>query len=347
MGILETTYGHDRVQRALIQALLRGSLPSQLLFVGPEGVGKKRMAWGLAERLLCLNPSMQGQACGACPSCLKINSGFHESVLFVEPEKNLIKLEKAREIQDFLNLSHDDKARIVIVDDIHCFNPQASNSLLKLVEEPPPKTYFFFITHRWTQVLPTIRSRTTKVSFSPLSDQELSRWADKTNEANLIRIARGSVKELLNQKQEEATLVREEAYQIFHQFFSDRSYLMLGTWRDLVKDKDKLILFIRYWLFSLHEYLAYKSVHANLNTNTLSASTEVKGSPDIKQEGSLLPHLKGLLNYRDEVVWSLWEKGLALESGILGHRDPVLLLEEWLLTTEVIQAEGGHHEFMG
>lgn len=347
MGILKTVYGHDRVQGVLVQAFLRGALPSQLLFVGPEGIGKKRVAWGMAELLLCAHTnthnhnhsnvnatvavpaSAPGQACGRCPSCIKIHSGFHESVLMIEPEKNLIKLEKAKEIQDFLSLSHDDRARIVIVDDAHSLNPQASNSLLKLTEEPPAKTYFFFITHRWAQVLPTIRSRTTKISFNPLSDHDLSRWADPTEEAQLIRFARGSVKELLNQKQEEASAVRAEAYELFQQFFSQPSYLILGSWREVVKDKDKLILFIRYWLLSLHEYLSQKSLQ-----------------PDLKNGEVLAPHLRGLLNYRDEVVWSLWERGLTLEAGILGHRDPVLLLEEWLLTNEMIQRKGINNELV-
>lgn len=345
MGILNTVYGHDRVQGVLVQSFLRGTLPSQLLFVGPEGVGKKRMAWGMAQLLLCANTNTNdtitanattttnvatsGQACGRCSSCIKIHSGFHESVLLIEPEKNLIKLERAKEIQDFLSLSHDDKARIVMVDDAHTLNPQAANSLLKLIEEPPAKTYFFFITHRWAQVLPTIRSRTTKISFNPLSDQDLSRWADPTKEAELIRLARGSVKELLSQKQEEASAIRTEAYELFQQFFSQPSYLILGSWREVVKDKDKLMLFIRYWLISLHEYLSQKSLQ-----------------PDLKNGEILAPHLRGLLNYRDEVVWSLWERGLTLEAGILGHRDPVLLLEEWLLTSEMIQRKGINNELM-
>lgn len=337
MGILKTVHGHDRVQEALIQAWRRGSLPSQLLLVGPEGVGKKLMAWGMAQLLLCaratapasISSSSSGEACGCCPSCLKVQSGFHESVLLIVPEKNLIKLEKAKEIQDFLSLSHDDQARIVIVDEAHTLNPQAANSLLKLIEEPPAKTYFFFITHRWAQMLPTIRSRTTKISFNPLSDQDLARWADPQTEVELLRLARGSVKELLNQKQEEATTIRAEAYGLFQQFFSNPSYLILGTWREAVKDKDKLMLFIRYWLMSLHEYLTQKSLH-----------------PELKNGETLAPHLRGLLNYRDEVVWSLWERGLNLEAGVLGHRDPVLLLEEWLITSEMIQRKGIHNELV-
>jgi len=318
LGILETTYGHDFVRASLLQALARGALPSQLLLVGPEGIGKKRMAWGLVEVLLCENRSSPHRlplsACGRCASCSKINSGFHENVLFLEPEKNLIKLEKAKEVQDFLSLAHDGEARVVIVDDAHCFNPQASNALLKLVEEPPPRTYFFFITHRWAQVLPTIRSRATKIPFRSLSDQELARWGDGNKDAELIRLARGSVKALLEQKQEGATQIRNEAYDIFRQFFSDPRYLVLGSWRDLVKDKDKLILFIRYWLMSLHDYLTQKNKQEGKNDSL-----------------SLPPHWCGLPHYGDEELWTLWEGGLSLESGVLGHRDPVLLIEEWFM----------------
>lgn len=306
MGILESTVGHHRNQVALIKALIDGRLPSQFLFVGPEGVGKKRFAWGLAEIFLCQRPPEPGRACGLCASCIKIRSGFHESVLFIEPEKNLIKLEKAREIQDFLALAQAGGVRVVIVDNAHTLNPQASNALLKVFEEPPPNTYFFFITHRWTQVLPTIRSRATRVAFGPLSSVELEKWSDGRPE--LLTLARGSLKELLEQKQEDRQELRQEAMTLWEKFFTQKDFLVLGDWREALKDRDKLLLLSRYWLVNLHSLMT-KRVVAGSATNEVNL----------------------LASMTDDELWDLWDRGLKLEGGLLGHRDPILLMEEWLL----------------
>ncbi len=312
MGLLETTKGNDHLRKTLLNALLHGQLPTQLLFVGPEGVGKKRVAWGLAEILLCLERKNEVLvACGHCSSCIKIQSGFHENILFIEPEKNLIKLEKAEEIQDFLSLAHDQRARIVIVNDAHALNAQASNSLLKVFEEPPPQTYFFFITHRWMQVLPTIRSRATKIPFSPLSDNDLLSWCNTPQERELLRQARGSVKELLSQKEEEQIHGRQDAHLMFKKFFSEKDYFLLGNWREEIKDKDKLILFIRHWMFLLRDIFF----------------APVSGGTPSK----ILAELPALQSLTFDELWDLWDRGLTLEMGVLGHRDPVLLIEEWLI----------------
>ncbi len=310
MGILESTLGHHRIQEALIGALLNGRLPAQFLFVGPEGIGKKRFAWGVAEVLLCQRPPEPGKACGLCSSCIKIRSGFHESVLLIEPEKNLIKLDKARDIQDFLSLAQEGGARVVIVDDAHALNAQASNSLLKIFEEPPPNTYFFFITHRWTQVLPTIRSRATRVAFAPLRSGDLARWSE--GDAELERLSRGSVKELLSQKEPDRKEQREEAYGLLHRFLSEKDFVVLGDWRESLKDRDKLLLFSRFWLLGIRDFFLWRSQS--------SAGTV-----------SLPAYLQGLGAYSEDELWGLWERGLNLESGLLGYRDPVLLIEEWLL----------------
>lgn len=312
MGILETTVGHGRQQKALTQAWLEGCLPSQFLFVGPEGIGKKRFAWGLAELLLCERPPEPGKTCGLCSSCIKIRSGFHESVLFLEPDKNLIKLERAKDIQDFLSLAYDGKARVIIVDDAHALNAQASNSLLKVFEEPPAHVYFFLITHRWTQVLPTIRSRATRVAFSPLNEADLARWAD--GDQSLIRLARGSVKELLHLKDPQSKEWCQEAQLLLQRLLTEENFLVLGDWRDAIKDRDKLLSLSRYWLILLRDYF----------TERLTVD-----SGDGRE--AMVSPLKGLSSFTDSDLWEFWDRSLQLESGLLGHRDPVLLLEEWLL----------------
>lgn len=88
---------------------------------------------------------------------------------------------------------------------------------------------------------------------------------------------------------------------------------MLGDWREAVKDRDKLLLLTRYWLLILRDYFWHQA----------KALTG--------QKCEIPVYLAGLQAFSQDDLWSLWERGLNLEAGLLGHRDPVLLIEEWLI----------------
>lgn len=88
-------------------------------------------------------------------------------LLSIEPENGLIKLEAAGRIQSFLSLSKVTPARAIVVSEAQTLNPQVTNAILKVVEEPPPDTYFFFLTPEVSQVLPTLRSRLQVLRLPP------------------------------------------------------------------------------------------------------------------------------------------------------------------------------------
>ncbi len=104
-------------------------------------------------------------------------------VLLIEPDGPAIKLEAAHKINDFLSLSRLTKARVIIVVDAHLLNAQATNALLKIVEEPPPGTHFLFLTPEVSQLLPTLRSRVQVIRLRPeprVLDEELFELRDST-----------------------------------------------------------------------------------------------------------------------------------------------------------------------
>jgi DNA polymerase III delta prime subunit len=137
----------------LIQSLFQsGRLPHGILVCGDGGA---EFGWAAAQTLLCDNRN----ACGTCGPCLRIVSRQSEAVLQVEPEKGVIKLEQAARINQFLALGRMTRARIIVVHEAHLLNVQATNAILKLVEEPPEDTYFFFVAPDPGLLLPTLRSR--------------------------------------------------------------------------------------------------------------------------------------------------------------------------------------------
>ncbi|MFN3544903.1 MAG: DNA polymerase III subunit delta' [Thiobacillus sp.] len=158
--------------------LLAGrSRPAQaLLLAGPRGVGKGELARAWAQALLCEAPTDDG-ACRACPACHWFEHGSHPDFLHVtlqekttkEGETRMataIEVDQARAAVDFVQLStYRAGRRVVLVDPADTLNLAAANALLKVLEEPPLNTVFVLVSDQPRRLLPTIRSRCTRVDL--------------------------------------------------------------------------------------------------------------------------------------------------------------------------------------
>ena len=164
----------------LAGAVRRDSLPPALLFSGPEGVGKRRVAIALAQALNCPAASAHGaleiDACGVCPTCQRIARGVHPDVHIVEPgEIGNIKVDQVRDVVDRAGYRpFEGRRRVVIIDQADALIAQAQNALLKTLEEPPAGSVFLLVTARPDVLLPTVRSRCPQLRFQPLADDEVA-----------------------------------------------------------------------------------------------------------------------------------------------------------------------------
>lgn len=176
--------GHRRVVAVLARSIARGSLPPSLMFAGPEGVGKRKLALSVAQAVNCTTPRLSGtsedaleiDACGTCPSCQRIARGTHPDVLVVEPgATGTIKVDQVRDIVDRAAFRpFEGRRRVVIVDDADAMVAQAQNALLKTLEEPPAASSFLLVTARPDSMLATVRSRCPQLRFRPLSIEEVA-----------------------------------------------------------------------------------------------------------------------------------------------------------------------------
>src|SRR4051812_15628421 len=155
--IFEKINGHDQQIRALTEAVTKNRLPQSLLFVGPSGIGKKLVALGLAQVLVCerRKPS-ETKACGECGPCVRVARQSSEDLLFIEPQGASIKIEQAHEILRFISLRRLGRARVIIINEAQLLGPQAGNALLKSLEEPPGETFFILVTQNSGAILTTI-----------------------------------------------------------------------------------------------------------------------------------------------------------------------------------------------
>jgi DNA polymerase-3 subunit delta' len=173
--------GHDDVVEQFRRALVRGRLASSFLFAGPAGVGKRTFALKLAQGLLCqTRPEEALDPCGTCPSCVQIAALTHPDLALVAKpaDKSFIPVEVFigdREHRRREGLCHDiamkpslGGRKIAVIDDADYLNAEGANSLLKTLEEPPPRSVLFLIGTSPAKQLPTIRSRCQLIRFGPL-----------------------------------------------------------------------------------------------------------------------------------------------------------------------------------
>lgn len=206
-------HGHDEVVERFRRALKRRRLASSFLFAGPAGIGKRSMAVKLAQALLCATrPEEDLDPCGHCPACVQVAAGTHPDldVVAKPDDRSLIPLELLigdKEHRGRQGLCHkislkpyQGGRKIAIVDDADLLNPEGANSLLKTLEEPPPRSVLILIATSPAKQLPTIRSRCQLVRFRPLPPEVVAELLisrglvqDPHQAQRLARYAEGSL----------------------------------------------------------------------------------------------------------------------------------------------------------
>jgi DNA polymerase-3 subunit gamma/tau len=161
--------GQSAVVKTIVNALRRNKLSHALLFAGIKGTGKTTLARIVAKALNCqnINPE-EYEPCNQCQSCVEIMKGIHVDVLEIDAASNR-GIDQIREIIDALKYAPaKGKAKVYIIDEAHMLTKEASNALLKSLEEPPSHVYFILATTEPNRLPPTILSRCQRYEFRRL-----------------------------------------------------------------------------------------------------------------------------------------------------------------------------------
>ena len=179
-------------------ALKKDRLSHAYLFTGIKGVGKETTARAFILHLFC--EKNRDNPCKECKSCRKVSKGVHPDILELSPEKREITIKQVREVINFLKYAPLEASyKVILIKDAEKLNPEASNALLKSLEEPPEYALFILLTENFTQLLPTIVSRTQVVRFRSLPEgfiaEELKKkyWLEEEIALTLARVAQGSL----------------------------------------------------------------------------------------------------------------------------------------------------------
>ena len=206
--LLREMVGQDRAIAMLQRAVASGRLAHACLFDGPESVGKRSAALGLAHALCCTEAP--GLGCGTCDACRRIEAGRHPDVLALAPSAQQYVIDQAREVVALASTRpHEAPARILILDRADALNPSSANCLLKTLEEPFPGNHLLLVTSAPDRLLATIRSRTQRVRFAALQPAALveiamRRGATRAQAETAASLAGGQVGRLVQALESEA-----------------------------------------------------------------------------------------------------------------------------------------------
>lgn len=177
--------GHEWATQQLSATIRAGTVAQAYLFSGSPGLGKSLLALRLAQALNCEQAS--GEPCLACRSCRRIERGNHPDVRVAgmasqaaglkaeeAARQKELKIATVREWQRDISLRpYEGRHRVLILHDAERLNEEASNAMLKTLEEPPTYATIILVANS-TDLLPTIVSRCRVLRLRPLARRQVA-----------------------------------------------------------------------------------------------------------------------------------------------------------------------------
>ncbi len=211
-------YGHEREIEILRRAIVNDRTAHAYVFAGPEGVGKRLVAFTLAKVLNC-ERAEKDDFCGRCSDCVQMDEMTHMNLFYTEPVDGVIRIDTIRELQGVLRYRAIRGRKVAIVDGADRMGRACANAFLKTLEEPPPDSMVILISSKPADLLPTVLSRCQRINFSILSEDtvfRILREKEGLNDRDARRIAvlsSGSMSLALKNMDVEAHARRKELLQ--------------------------------------------------------------------------------------------------------------------------------------
>ena len=290
--------GQNEAQAFFLRAYQTDTLHHAFILSGPEGVGKATLAYKIARFLLAADDKKKSDytsldIAANSPVFQQVANGSHPDLMvierdFIETDKKkiisaikhgeamddaelanlkrsaFIRVDDVRKINDFLaKTSFNDGWRVVIIDSADDMNQNASNALLKILEEPPARTILLLISHNTGELLPTIRSRCARLPIHALDEVTvaslLRRYRPDLNSAmvqKLTQMSNGSIGRAILYADTDAVDIYEEMCAILCAGNRYSMSKLLDFAAEMAKDADKFAILQGLILQFLKEHIS-------------------------------------------------------------------------------------------
>jgi len=184
--------GQQHVTETLKNAIKNDRVAHAYIFSGARGVGKTTAARILAKALNCVKGPTP-QPCGECDSCREIAAGTSLDVIEIDAASNR-GIDQIRELREMVRYAPAaSRSKVVILDEAHMLTGEASNALLKTLEEPPDRVIFVMATTQPEDLVDTIRSRSQHFHFRALAFGEIAGRLEEIAKKEGLKIEAGAM----------------------------------------------------------------------------------------------------------------------------------------------------------
>ncbi|MDX8047515.1 DNA polymerase III subunit delta' [Gracilibacillus sp. S3-1-1] len=161
------------VSKMVMNSIKKSRISHAYLFHGDKGTGKYELAQLFAMSIFCKERTTV-DPCHQCSDCRRIKSGNHPDLHIITPDGASIKKEQILHLQkEFTYTGLESNKKVYIIEQAEKMTDNASNRLLKFLEEPSQQTTAILLTENSQAILSTIRSRCQLLAFQPLNPKQL------------------------------------------------------------------------------------------------------------------------------------------------------------------------------
>lgn len=299
----EGIIGNDKIKSELQENIKTETISHSYLFVGQEGIGKRKIAQEFSKMILCLSEDCK--LCNTCASCIKFDSGNNPEFTFVEPDGNSIKIAQIRTMQEKIYekpiLSN---KKVFIINDSDKMTEEAQNSLLKTLEEPPEYIVIILITNNENRLLNTIKSRCLKISFNNIDTEQILEYIQKNQiiqnpSKNILNMCNGSLGRLekIKENLEEYNQIEHITENLLYKRIPN-IIKMFSQFEILYKSKEIAKDLLEYMIVVIYNYIKEQHYYEEkyLNLITIIEQTKTRISSNSNYDLSI-----------DELLLKLWE----------------------------------------
>lgn len=320
MANFDSIIGQETAKKLLNSAIKNSRIAHAYLFIGPENLGKFKLALEFAK-IIQRSGEEAANSDEARDRGIRIERGKDPDVLIVDPlnndkenssdEEENISIEEIRKAEHHLNFSpYNSKYKIAIVNQAHKFTSEAINAFLKTLEEPRGNSVIILIAENRYLLPATLISRTETIRFWPVKDEVISDFLLKKgfteSEAEKIALFSqgrpGMAIDLANNEKKLSDYMEE--FENFHRFIGGSLEYRFSFAEKMAKGEEKIQRALGLWLSFLREMIIKKYLAGNY-----SAGGEASIGTD-----RLVKFAKGLNLTINLISGSNVNKKLALEN---------------------------------